>query len=180
MIVPSGLAVFKVEWFQRLMASGFFADKEPLELLDGYLIQKWPEEPLHDEIRDRLRAALLGLGISSECLRAPGTVVLRESVLEPDLVLNTPEGNIALVVEVSAVALALDRTSKAAAYARNGIPTYGIVNIIERQVEWFRLAPTPPPHDGYGAGEVYRPGTSVLIEAGGHLLGALAVADLFL
>lgn len=75
-------------------------------------------------------------------------ITLTDSEPEPDAVVvrgNTrqyldrhPEaGDVALVIEVSDTTLQQDRTTKKRAYARAGIPVYGIVNLSESQIELY-------------------------------------------
>lgn len=65
-----------------------------------------------------------------------------------------------LVVEVSDTSLPYDRTAKAALYARSGIPTYWIIDLVHDCVE-VRTGPTL---HGYERVEVKHPGDGLLPE----------------
>jgi Uma2 family endonuclease len=80
-----------------------------------------------------------------------------------------------LVIEVAGESLRLDRKSKAALYARAGIPEYWIVNLAESTVEVHREP--DPTTDSYRA--------RTAVPSGGTLTGTsvpavpIDVADLF-
>jgi Uma2 family endonuclease len=80
-----------------------------------------------------------------------------------------------LVVEVAGDSLRLDRQTKAALYARAGIPEYWIVNLAETTVEVHR---DPSPEKG-----AYR--TKAVVPSGNALIGTsvpslkIDVADIF-
>jgi Uma2 family endonuclease len=76
-------------------------------------------------------------------------------------------GSAVLVIEVAGDSLRLDRGSKAALYARAGIPEYWIVNLAESTVEILRQ-----PDTSVGA---YR---SRVVAARDDLLTAIAVPGL--
>ena len=62
-----------------------------------------------------------------------------------------------LVVEVSDSSVKYDRDTKAAVYARAGVPVYWLVDLRSLAVEVY----TRPGRSGYAAVEVLRPGDSL-------------------
>jgi Uma2 family endonuclease len=78
----------------------------------------------------------------------------------------------ALVVEVADTSLALDRKTKQAVYARNGIPEYWVVNLQDHCLEVYR----GPQGDQYQFRTVLRHGETVAPLANPDR--AIAVADL--
>ena len=62
-------------------------------------------------------------------------------------------GDIEFLVEVSDTSLLWDRREKLSAYARAGVPTYWIVNLVDRQLEVF----TAPDSTGYQARQILGP-----------------------
>ena len=85
----------------------------------------------------------------------------------------------ALVVEVADSSLRLDRRLKAELYARNRLPEYWIVNLVEAALEVHRdPRPAPDAAEGwlYTSREVLRPPASVIpLGAPGSVV---AVSDL--
>jgi Uma2 family endonuclease len=139
---------------------GIFRPDDRLELIDGQLIVKEPQDSDHFTaillVAETLRAAF-GPGW---LVRPQGPVALDErSEPEPDVsvVQGSPrdyrEGHPVrpvLVVEVSKTRLGFDRARKATLYARNGIEDYWIVNIVDRVLEVHR-EPAGGRRWGYGS-----------------------------
>ena len=81
----------------------------------------------------------------------------------------------ALLVEVSDGTLGQDRGVKLAAYAKDGIPVYWIVNLVDRQVEVY----TRPVKAGrYRSRKDYKPGQQVPVVIAGQQLPPIAVDDI--
>jgi Uma2 family endonuclease len=127
--------------------AGGFAPDARLELLDGEIIEMSPQGPLH-VTATQLVAEALRQGLPAGCLvRVQAPIALDErSEPEPDIcvVRGAPRdyagchpapAQTLLVIEVADSTLDYDRTAKATAYARNGIPEYWIVNVRGRVVE---------------------------------------------
>jgi Uma2 family endonuclease len=70
---------------------------------------------------------------------------------------------------VSVTTLDQDRGVKRLAYARDGIPVYWIVNLVDRQLEVY----TDPGPNGYASSTIYGPGQQVPVVIGGQQLFAL-------
>lgn len=123
-----------------------------VELLDGEIINMPPQSPHHvtaiQLAAQALQRALGSSGISGVHLRNQGSLALDDySEPEPDLAIvrgglrdftQAHPNTALLVVEVSRATLRYDRTRKAAAYARNGVAEYWIINLRERVVEVLR------------------------------------------
>jgi Uma2 family endonuclease len=134
--------------YERLVDQGFFGPDDRLELIQGHLIVKEPQNAPHVMaialVADVLRAAFgpgwfvrqqfpLALGDWSE--PEPDVSVVQGSPRDyPHAHPNRP----VLVVEVSESRLRFDRTDKAAIYARAGIADYWIVNLVDRVLEVHR------------------------------------------
>lgn len=174
----SGATLHPYRWtrraYGRLIDEGILGEDDPVELLDGLLVVKEPQHTPH------ATAVTLAL----EALRAafgPGWVVRpglplaagRWSEPEPDLsvVRGAPRDYLAdhparpaLVVEVAQTSLRLDRTRKAAIYARAGIEDYWIVNLADRVLEVHRepgRLETPRRRWGYRSVIVFGPADGV-------------------
>ncbi len=154
--------------YDRVIGAGGFGPEDRIELLDGELWEMTPQGSRH--------AATVGLAnravqvaFGDECfVRGQSPIALDEvSEPEPDIavVAGSPRdhadehpGEALLVIEVSDSSLSYDRGRKLAAYARNGVPEYWIVNITAETIEVHR----DPKGDAYGTVSVLRKGDTVI------------------
>jgi len=156
--------------YERMIDRGIFRPDDRLELIDGQMVVKEPQDSDHFTaillVADTLRAAF-GPGW---LVRPQGPVALDDrSEPEPDVsvVQGSPrdyrEGHPVrpvLVVEVSKTRLAFDRARKATLYARNGVEDYWIVNVLDRVLEVYR-EPSRGGRAGYGSVRTLSAGESV-------------------
>jgi len=63
-------------------------------------------------------------------------------------------------------------------YARDGIPVYWIVNLVDQQVEVYEQPTGASPSPTYGLQKIYKSGDSISVVLGGVNAGAVAVVDL--
>ena len=175
---------FTIPEYERLIGIGGIPETDPVELLDGWVVQKMPHNAPHDSSVSRLNRRLGRVLGEKWIVRIQSSVRLDHSIPEPDLaVVFGPEdrfdvdrpgpGEIELVVEVSAASLAHDRGFKHSLYARNGIPVYWVVNLIDRQIEVY----TKPKGNKYAKRTDYKPGDDVPVTVAGKKRGTVAVSD---
>ncbi|MEM6790808.1 MAG: Uma2 family endonuclease [Myxococcota bacterium] len=140
----------------RMVQAGVLGEHEPVELLDGWLVEMSPQGPLHasstTNLADRLRETYtddghvreekpLACGIHS--LPEPDVAVVKG--IPADYVTQHPSGSDAiLVVELAWSSLDEDR-SKAKIYAASGVPVYWLVDLVARTV----TVHTSPSSGGY-------------------------------
>jgi Uma2 family endonuclease len=175
--------------YGRLIDEGILCEDDPVELLDGLLVVKEPQHTPHAAAvslaLDVLRAAF-GPGWTVR----PGLPIAagRWSEPEPDIsvVPGSPRDYLAdhparpaLVLEVAHTSLRLDRTRKAAIYARAGVQDYWIVNLVDHALEVHRepaRLDTPRRRWGYRSIQALGPDARVTpLAAPG---APIAVADL--
>jgi Uma2 family endonuclease len=179
-----------VEGYHQVIALGVYPEGEPLELIEGLVIQKMSRGTAHDEAMDFLDGALAALVPAGWFVRSQRAVTLPDSELEPDyaIVRGAPVRNrgrhpvateVCLVVEVSNTSLALDRNHKARVYARAGIPVYWIVNVIDKQIEVHTDPSGPTDAPAYATGTTYTAGQQVPLVLDGNTVGQVAVANVF-
>jgi Uma2 family endonuclease len=175
--------------YDRMIKRGIFGPEDRVELLDGVLVVKEPQDTPHATAID-LVAAALRLAFGPRWLvRAQAPMAAdRRSEPEPDVyvVPGAPRDYLrehptrpALVVEVAHSRLRLDRTRKAAIYARAGVEDYWILNLVDRVLEIHRepsRLDTPHRRWGYRSIRTLGPEETVspLAVSGAHI----AVADL--
>jgi Uma2 family endonuclease len=185
----AGFRRFTVAEYHRLIELGILTENDHLELLDGYLVEKMPHDPIHDGTIQLVEDALRALLPSGWCVRVQSSLTLSKSEPEPDLVVARGDkrtylgrhpgaSDVGLVVEVSNTSLDSDRDDKIPLYARDGIPVYWIVNLVARQVEVYEQPSGNSPSPSYGSHHTFRSGDSVPVVLGGTSVGSIPVADL--
>lgn len=185
----AGFRRFTVDEYHKLIEVGVLGENDRLELLDGYLVEKMPHDPIHDGtiqlVEDAVRARLP----AGWCVRVQSVLTLGRSEPEPDLAVARGDKrsyiarhpgatDTGLVVEVSNSSLDSDRDDKVPLYARDGLPVYWIVNLIDRQVEVYEQPSGPCASPAYGSRRTFKPGDAVPLELDGASLGTVPVTDL--
>jgi Uma2 family endonuclease len=185
----SCLRRFTVPEYHAMLAAGILVSGDPVELIDGYLVEKMSRNPPHDSAIDLFRAAIAPFFRPGTLLRSQQAVTLLDSEPEPDFALvrggprsfarqHPRPADILLIAEVADSSLPIDRGLKGVAYARNGLPVYWIVNLEESQVEVY-TDPDPaalPP--AYRTRTDYCPGDTVPVVLDSQPAGGIAVSDL--
>ena len=142
--------------YQRLTEQGVLDERDAVELLEGWVVEKMPRNPPHDSTISRVERELRLLLPAAWHARIQSSLVTSDSVPEPDIAIvrgpaddydnQHPTGNdTALVVEVADSSVEIDR-DKARIYAEAGVAVYWIVNIPDRQVEVY-TGPQPQQRD---------------------------------
>jgi Uma2 family endonuclease len=135
----------------RMVAAGIVGEDEPVELLDGLLVEMSPQGPVQSEatanLADRLRVAYAGrarvreekpLSAGTHSLPEPDVAVARGQTGTYAVRHPTGEDTI-LVVELAWTSQEEDRR-KAAIYAAANVPAYWLVDLKARKLE-LRTAP---------------------------------------
>jgi Uma2 family endonuclease len=182
------LRKLSVAQYHGMIQSGILPEGEPIELLEGYLVQKMSRGTPHDSVMDLLDEQLNRVIPAEWFTRSQRAVTLSDSEPEPDYaIVRGPRGryrgrhpvpaDVGLVIEVSDSSLFIDRTDKARIYARAGIPVYWVVNIPDRKVEVFTQPSGPTESPAYGQHDEYPVGAAVPVVLDGNPVGTIAVAD---
>jgi Uma2 family endonuclease len=168
--------------YEEAVARGIFTSEDPIELIDGEIITHMsPQYSPHSTAVRLVTIALekvfaegydvrpqLPLRLGAESLPEPDVVVVRGA--PRDYLVGHPRAA-ELVVEVADSSLSLDRGRKLRLYAREGVPEYWIVNLVDDGVEVHR----GPAGEGYSETRTFRRGESIAV---GPRAQPLAVADL--
>lgn len=159
------------------------------ELIEGVVIERRPAEPPH----------ATAVGLAADALRevfGRGFVVRIQQPIslsgisepEPDALVTAGRARdfsdahpttALLIVEVALSSLEYDRTDKASAYAKAGVPEYWVVNLVDWQAEVYR---DPKPDDskphgfGYAGVAILHDGDSLSPLAAPE--ASIAIADL--
>lgn len=178
-----------VDRYHQMINAGILTDDDPVELLEGLLVQKMPKSPPHSVVTGLLQDMLLGTIFSGWYVNSQEPVTTTDSEPEPDMAivrgkrldyLNRHPGpeDTALIVEVADATLRRDRGRKKRIYARAGISVYWIVNLIKLQIEVYTVPDhqsTPP---DYRQRRIYRGADRIPVVLDGKEVGQLLVSDI--
>jgi hypothetical protein len=180
---------FSVAEYHRLIQLQVFTEDEPVELLEGLIIL-YDRSSLVEENSlcccvYQFLEILTGLWV----VRSRSGFVLSTSHTEPDiLVVRGPHRTYAqrypgpqdgkLVIEIGDSSLDRDQLDKTRIYARDRIPVYWIVNLVDRRVEVYTNPTGPGDDPRYHTLHVFGPGTDVPIVLDGATVGTIPVNEL--
>jgi Uma2 family endonuclease len=182
-----------VEQYHTMSRVGILLDGDPVELLEGLLVQKAAKTPAHRFATQTLSELLAGLLPSGWFVSAHSPVTTADSEPEPDVSVTRgvrrqfleqdrhpgPLETI-LVIEVADSSLDTDQTVKLRTYARAGVPVYWIVNLVDRRVQVYTDPSGPVDEPAYGARRDYAETDEVPVVLDGNEVGRIAVRDLLL
>jgi Uma2 family endonuclease len=178
-----------VEQYHAMAEAGILTEDDPVELVEGWLVQKMTKKRPHSLATSFVRRAFDGVLPRGWYVDSQEPFTTGDSEPEPDVMVvrgalrDYPDGHpgaeqIAVVVEVADTSLRTDRGTKKRAYARAGIPIYWIVNLVERRVEVFTVPSGPAEEPDYRERHDYGPDENVPVLLGGDEVGSLPVAEL--
>jgi Uma2 family endonuclease len=184
-----GIWRLSVAKYHAMIRAGILTDDDPVELLEGVLVQKMPKNPAHVLAKRLLRKALERIIPAGWIVDTEDPVTTRDS--EPELDVSVFCGtdtdysdhhpgpsDTTLIAEVADSSLRLDRGQKKRLYARARVREYWIVNLVDRQIEVYTDPTGPVRKPDYRQRKDYKPGDSVPVVVDGREVGRLPVADL--
>ncbi len=187
----AGTFRFSVEEYHRLIDDGYLDGPQRYELLEGYITPKMIPKPPHVAVCQDLRDALYELlRLNGWRVRSESPLTLAESEPIPDLCVvrqldksdywdhHPGPNDCEIVVEISQTTLKSDRTEMLAIYARNRIPVYWIVNLVDRVIEVHQVPNGTEAKPKYKTKKVYREGQSVPVMLGGIKKGMIPVSEI--
>jgi Uma2 family endonuclease len=142
MSVDVAKRLFTTDEYHRMREAGILSEDDPVELIDGEIVEMSPISSRHAACVDRLTALFSGLrGTAIVRVQSPITASGRAEP-QPDLALLRPRddfyarahpgpGDVLLVIEVSDTSLQYDRSTKIPLYARAGIHEVWQVSLAE-------------------------------------------------
>jgi Uma2 family endonuclease len=183
------LRQWSLDEYQQMTALGVITPEDRIELLDGYLVQKMPQNTPHRasvlRLTTRLASRLpIGWLLMPQCPLVvgeqepdPDGSVLR--VTDSDYVHRDPTADdCGLVIEVADSSMRTDRTLKADLYAVAGIPTYWIINVIDNIIEVYTDPDAAAEQPAYRTRTDFAPGASVPLVLDGVSVASVPVTDL--
>jgi len=188
-VPPEPVLPLTVEQFHAMIRSGALKSGDPIELLEGWLVNKMIKNPPHLVAVRKCRMALESILPTQWSLDIQEPITTADSEPEPDISVTRgdtttlldrhpgPE-EVGLLVEVAEASLDRDRVWKKRIYAAAAIPAYWIVNLVEREVEVFTEPSGPGDRPEYETRQVFLPGDQVPVVLDGQEVGRIAVDDL--
>ena len=157
-----GLWRFSVDKYHELIESGVLDEDTPVELLEGWLVEKMSKNPPHTLATTLVRRFFENASIAGTLVNLQEPITLERSEPEPDLSLirgherdyakrHPGPADVVLVVEVADTSLKRDSTWKKRVYASAGIEQYWILNLELRQLEVY----TNPQLEAYSVERAY-------------------------
>jgi Uma2 family endonuclease len=149
MLVLPQRRLFTAEEYYRMAEVGILRDDDPVELIEGEIVEMAAMGNRHIFTLMRLTHVFVrGVGDQALVSVQMSLRLSRDSVPEPDLVLLRPRPDYRergphaedalLLVEVSDTTLTYDRGTKVPLYAHAGIPEVWIVDVEGEAVEVYR------------------------------------------
>jgi Uma2 family endonuclease len=190
LVVPSEpIWRLSVERYHVMIRAGILTEDDPIELLDGWLVEKMVKSRAHSIVTRQIRVAIEAILPAGWYVDCQEPVTLSNSEPEPDAIIvrGTPADypdshpgprDVGLVVEVADATLRRDRALKKAIYAGAGIAEYWIVNLAERQIEVYTNPSGPGEQPDYGQRRDFRSGERIPLLLDGREMGTFRVGEI--
>lgn len=187
-ISPFPVRRFSVEEYRRLGEVGVLAEDDRVELLAGWIIPKMNLNPPHSVSVQLANDAIRKILPEGWCMRIQDAVSTSDSEPEPDVAVvrgnirdyvrrHPGPGEIGLIVEVADTSLPRDRY-KCRLYGNAEIPSYWVVNLMDRRIEMYTDPTGPDPNPGYRRRQDHDPSAAVPFVIDGREIARINVSDL--
>jgi Uma2 family endonuclease len=178
-----------VAQYLAMAEAGILSEDEPVELLEGWLVEKMTKRPPHMVATGLLLDLFTRLLPDGWFLTLQDPIATLDSLPEPDGAVvrgarrdyleRRPTGaDVAIVVEVSDTSLQQDRGTKKRLYARASISFYWIVNLVDRQIEVYTDPTGTVDEPDYRQSHVYGPPDVIPVVLDGAEVGSVRVQEL--
>lgn len=168
--------------YDRVVDAGGFGPEDRIELLDGELWEMTPQGSRHALTCELLLRTMIKVFGDDVSVRGQSPIALDPvSAPEPDVAVmrGAPRDHAAshpaealLLIEVSESSLSHDRGRKLAAYARNAVPEYWLIDLHAEKLQVYR----EPQGDAYSSVQILSRGDTVSPLHAPN--AAIAVADI--
>jgi Uma2 family endonuclease len=178
-----------VEHYHAMVQAGILTDDDPIELLEGWLVQKMSKNPPHRLVTGLIREALEHLLSGGWYVDSQEPITTADSEPEPDVVIvrgarldymdrHPGPADVSLVVEIADATLRRDRGIKKRIYARAGIPVYWLVNLVNQTVVVYTEPDSTASPPDYRRHKLYRRGEQIPVVVDGTEIGQLTVDEI--
>jgi Uma2 family endonuclease len=187
--VSRGLHRFTVKQYHRMIEVGVFSDRDPVELLEGWIVDQMGHNPPHDVVV-KLVSLMLDRAIPDRFhSRVQSAVTLADSEPLPDVAVvagsvrdyitrHPGPADIALLVEVSDASIDRDQGQKVRLYARAMVPAYWIINLQAAIVEVHTQPTGPAATPQYQKVERFGPNDAIPLTVAGQALPPIRVKEI--
>jgi Uma2 family endonuclease len=185
--VPSPASIYRltVDQYEAMVAAGLFSKRDRLHLIDGILVTKMTKNPPQAVACELTRDSLLRILRTGWRVTTAAPIRIPEyNEPEPDITVGRgnardaeyrrrhPEpGDVGLIVEVADTSLKADFKA-ANICARAGVPVYGVINLVDRQVTVF----SDPGPAGYRSAEHLMVGHAIPVAIDSVEVGRIDIA----
>jgi Uma2 family endonuclease len=172
-----------------MVRAGILDEDDPVELLEGWIVEKITKSPLHREVTHSLHKVLERFIPDGWYVDSQEPVTLAESEPEPDAVVvrgNSDDfgerhpgpSDVALVAEVTDSSLPRDRVFKKKIYAAAGIVVYWVVNLVDRRIEVYTDCTKLPAGSDYVRCDIYALADNVPLVVDGRAVAEIPVREI--
>ena len=179
---------FTVDKYHRMLEAGVLKEREPYELINGWIIRKMVVYPPHNYAVNALNELFGLLRGPRATVRIQQPITTTDSEPEPDVVLavgsrvdyaerNPTPSEVHVLVEVAESSLQYDQTTKLELYAKAKVQVYWIVNLIDRRVEVY-TEPRGGKKPTYKQQKNHGPDDEVPLVLNGKEVGRIPVKEL--
>lgn len=189
--IPDDLMLrrISVAEYHEMIRAGILQSGDPVELLEGWLVEKMSKSPVHRIATQRVRRSLRNIISSLYLVDSQEPITLAESEPEPDIAIlfgneetfdsrHPNADEVRIVIEVADSSLGRDRGSKKRIYARAGIPVYWIVNLTDHWVEVYENPISNADEPDYRSHQTYGIDEQLPVRIDGANIGSILVHDL--
>jgi Uma2 family endonuclease len=185
-----GLFRVTLDQYHRMGESGVLTPEDRVELLEGILLEKPVKKSPH-RMATKLTVDVLTRSVPAGWyVDSQEPITLDDSEPEPDVCVirgttrdyatNHPgPGDVALVVEVADSSLDRDKDWKRRVYARNAVPVYWIVNLVDGVLEVYADPSGRNPAPDYATARTLTPADRVEVVIDGTVVASVAVSEMF-
>jgi Uma2 family endonuclease len=145
---PYWLRQFSVAEYHKMVETGILTTNDRVELLEGWIVNKMPQNPPHISSVGRANRWLVRILPVCWSLRCQGPITLTDSEPEPDIAVARGEegtydsrhpepADIGVLMEVGDSTLLADRQYKGELYAKEKVREFWLINLVERKIEVY-------------------------------------------
>jgi len=145
---PLLLRRWSVVEYHKMFELGVLNPNERVELLEGWIVNKMPQNPPHVSTVTRIVLIVGRFLPKNWTMRVQAPVTLNDSEPEPDILLARGEvetydsrhpkpKDIGILIEVGDSTVLADRRYKGILYAQEKVPEFWLINIVKRKVEVY-------------------------------------------
>jgi len=178
---------FSLPQYHEMQRAGILQEDDPVELIEGLLVQRTRKTPRHVVVRTLLMKIFYDVLPADWIFRIQSALHLPDSMPEPDVAIvrgiprdyanhHPASTDCALVIEVADASLVIDRGIKRAVYARDSIAEYWIVNLVDEQIEVYSEPSGLVALPEYRSLNTFRAGDSISLSLDGAEIASIPVA----